>query len=92
LIKSIPNATKVISNDCEPKCDCGTPAMPKYVTIKGFESFSLEKSLSSIPKRFRHGDKVYFECFFSNSYYFFGKNYSICINGKWTEKAGICGK
>jgi hypothetical protein len=69
-------------------CDCGTPALPPQVVIKEYEYFKP-------PKKFKNGQVVNFHC--RPEFYsllrrtFIGSEISVCSNGKWNKKSGVCG-
>jgi hypothetical protein len=62
-------------------CYCGLPAMPPQVVIK------RSKNLTP-PKRYKNGQIVIFDCYFGS---LIGSKFSVCTNGKWNKKSGVCG-
>ncbi len=86
-------------------CDCGLPALPPQVIIRGYNLF--------YPKKYKNGQVVNFACAidFGFDYYkeveeeeeedlsqyeisidiLIGSKFSVCTNGKWNKKSGVCG-
>ncbi len=72
-------------------CDCGLPALPPQVVIKGSRDLTP-------PKKYKNGQVVNFDCA-SNEFgessqlltQLIGRKISVCTNGKWNEKSGVCG-
>jgi hypothetical protein len=64
-------------------CDCGLPAMPPQVFIKRYMDLTP-------PKRYKNGQIVIFERKIGRNI-LIGSKISVCTNGKWNKKTGVCG-
>jgi hypothetical protein len=87
--------------------DCGLPALPPQVVIKGYKSLTP-------PKKYKNGQTVNFDCYYSSTVndavyksgyesgrvisqlvnfvdVLIGSKFSVCTNGKWNKKSGVCG-
>jgi hypothetical protein len=73
-----------LDNNTITSCDCGLPALPSQVVIEGYRS-------STPPRKYKNGQVVQFGCNDWIRDYLIGSNISVCINGNWNKKSGVCG-
>ncbi len=64
--------------------DCGLPALPPQVVIKGYENLTP-------PKKYKNREEVEFDCYLNETDILIGSKISVCTNGKWDKKSGVCG-
>jgi hypothetical protein len=64
--------------------DCGLPALPPQVFIEGYRVLTP-------PKIYKNGSMVNFDCFQTYTDILIGSRNSVCTDGKWNKKSGVCG-
>jgi hypothetical protein len=64
--------------------DCGLPALPPQVFIEGYRVLTP-------PKIYKNGSIVNFDCFQTYTDILIGSKTSVCTDGKWNKKSGVCG-
>jgi hypothetical protein len=63
---------------------CGLPALPPLVVIKGYEDLTP-------PRKYKNGEEVQFDCYLNETDILIGSKTSVCTDGKWNKKSGVCG-
>ncbi len=71
-------------------CDCGLPALPPQVIIKGYKRLT---------QKYKNGQIINFDCtgpgeygsYTNNGVILIGSKISVCTNGEWNKKSGVCG-